>query len=193
MSAKTPMQDLPRHGWRPWRIGFLGGLEGERHRDRTKEEIEKTFRRLLFIMEGGFRYAHDPIGGANLRRIRKGSGLWDSWHPQPVFMRKFVISWDLDEESLDSDDIVPLNDFRKKHPKTGCVRSHTYHIISEDGLLGEIMRESTSRFRPSESEDRIVEPSDGHKKTCFVCLNSPNHDSQRYIRGLPDKSDARWV
>jgi hypothetical protein len=108
-----------------------------------------AFRRLFFILESGFTYAHDPVGQkADLKRNKYGFMVKD-WGPKPAFIRNLVLSWDLTDEGLQSEEMVPMDGHCTKRPTAERVGSRKHHITSGDERLGEELRESFCRFRPS--------------------------------------------
>lgn len=157
-----------------------------------KDWIAQTFRRLFFVLRGAFTYAHDPVGQARMKEVQKYSSMWDIWKPEPVFMRKIVISWAFTDEETRTKDTVAVEGTCKKRPTTECVGSRLYRVFSEDGLRGEFMIESSCRFRYSEKETRFARPSSEHKMNCFKCGMS-SWDYGRYMRALPEDDNDRWI
>lgn len=155
--------------------------------------ILKSYRRLLFIFEGGLTSGHDVAYAANQRR--KYSRKWDDWKPQPSFIKKLVISWDLTDNGLSSDEMVPLDGMCKKRQTSECQGRRLYKVFSEDHRLGELMLESACRFRPSDIEAPIPlrQASADHRETCFSCDSRSGLPYRRYARGLPDENDQRWI
>jgi hypothetical protein len=169
-------------------LHFRGPIEG----GKDVYWIRKTFRRLQFILEGGLTYAHDPLGQAQEKRIRKFSNVWDHWQPEPSFIRKLVISWDITEQGLSGDEFVHLEGVCKRRPTQACTGRRLYRVMDDaSGLLGEYMSESACRFKPSESEDRAYGPALEHNAECFKCHYTCNY--RRYVRGLPINDDERRV
>jgi hypothetical protein len=152
----------------------------------------KAFRRLFFILESGFTYAHDPVGQSADLKLNKYGFMVKQWGPKPSFIRKLVLSWDLTEEGLQSEEMVLADGHCRKRPTADCVGWRKYRVVHKNELLGEESRESLCRFRPSILEARMASPSSEHKTTCFKC-GSCGWDYHRYIRGLPGDGDERWL
>lgn len=154
--------------------------------------ITECFRRLFFILESGLTYAHDPVGQRGNLKLNKYRSLVKYWQPQPAWIKKLVVSWDLTEEGLRSEDLVAVDGHCRKRTTAACPGLRKYHVASEDGLLGSESRESFCRFRPSGPEDRMAGPSIEHKKQCLKCAWR-GWEYRRYIRGLPVENDERWL
>jgi hypothetical protein len=154
--------------------------------------ISECFRRLFFILESGLTYAHDPVGQKGNLKVNKYRSLVKCWQPRPAWIKKLVVSWDLAEESLRSEDLVAVDGNCRKRKTEACPGLQRYHVVSKDGLLGSEARESFSRFRPSALEDRMAGPGSEHKKQCLKCAPR-GWDYHRYIRGLPVEEDERWL
>jgi hypothetical protein len=168
-------------------LHFQGQVRG----GNAKLHIQKTFRRLLFILEGGLTYAHDPVGQKREKQVRKFSNVWDHWQPEPSYLKKLVVSWDL-TDGIASGDFVHLAGVSKRRPTDACMGRRMYRVVDDaGGLLGDYMLESACRFRPSENERHMLNPPLEHKATCFKC--SYTWDYHRHIRGLPENDDERWV
>jgi len=154
--------------------------------------IQKTFRRLQFILEGGLSYAHDPIGQAREKQVRKFSNVWDHWKPEPSFIRKLVVSWDLTEKGIPSNGFVHLEGMCRRRPTEACTGRRLYRVKDDvNCLLGEYMLESACRFRSSGSEQTLFRPGLEHRATCSQCTYP--WDYRRFARGLPAEGDERWV
>jgi hypothetical protein len=164
--------------------GFLG-------HEYEKSHLQKCYRRLQFLLQGGMRWAHDPIGEATGKERTKYSWTWDHWQPEPSFIKKLILSWDVTEQGLSSDDRVHLEGVGQPLQTSECVGRRMYRVISDNGFLGELMLESCCRFRPSERERHMIRPNEVHRETCFKC--SYNWNYTRYIRGLPIDADERWI
>jgi hypothetical protein len=154
--------------------------------------IKNCFRRLFFIVESGLTYAHDPVGQKRNLKINKYGSLVKDWQPEPAFIKRLVVSWDLTEEGLRSEDLVAVDGHCRKRTTAACPGLRRYYVVSEDELLGLESRESFCRFRPSKLEDRMAGPNSEHKKQCFKC-GKRGWDYRRYIRGLPSEDDERWL
>jgi hypothetical protein len=154
--------------------------------------IKNCFRRLFFIVESGLTYAHDPVGQKRNLKINKYGSLVKDWQPEPAFIKRLVVSWDLTEGGLRSEDLVAVDGHCRKRTTAACPGLRRYYVVSEDELLGSESRESFCRFRPSKLEDRMAGPNNEHKKQCFKC-GKRGWDYRRYIRGLPSEDDERWL
>lgn len=172
-------------------LHFSGSLRsGPGHR--MYMHIGKSFRRLFFVLESGLTYAHDPVGQKGNLKLNKYSSSVKHWRPQPAFIKKLVVSWDLTEEGLRSEDLVAVDGHCRKRATAACPGLQRYRVVSEDELLGSESRESFCRFRPSDLEDRMAGPDSEHKKKCLKC-GYHGWDYRRYIRGLPVDDDERWL
>lgn len=150
-----------------------------------KNRIGMAFRRLGYILEGGFTYAHDPIGQAKEKAFHKYSSMWDYWQPQPAFIKQLVVSWDLTDKGIQKEGTVAMEGYTRKRPVAGCRGLRMHRAIGEDGLVGHFMRESSSRFRPLQDSKRE------HSEGCTDC--GVIQDYFEYMHALPDKSDERWL
>ncbi|KAF2826989.1 hypothetical protein CC86DRAFT_23027 [Ophiobolus disseminans] len=181
-------------------IGPPGGGTEKRYRPRClgpsaegaeKRTREKIFDRLQFILEGGLMHAHDPVGQAREKEIRKYSEMWNYWRPKPTFIKKLVLSWDLTEQGLSSDEFVGLGGVCKEHPVRENHGRRMYKVVDgKSGLLGEYMLESFCHFKPTNEQDR-PHSHPGRKVECFKC--NERRDYRRYMRGLPAATDERWI
>lgn len=181
----------------------------------TEEHLRARVRRMISVLEMSFRYAHDPVG--QLHEIEdKKDRVWAlQWEPQPSFIKKLVISWDLTEHGLRSEDLIAVEGRCRKRPMMECPGMREHFVVGRDGYLGEYSRESRCRFRPSESEPpvtlryrnesqttsdgslldlegRLVGPNTEHEMTCLSCRGG-KWDYRRYIRGLPTEDNERWL
>ncbi|KAH6861608.1 hypothetical protein B0T12DRAFT_347084 [Alternaria alternata] len=94
-------------------LHFSGSLRsGPGHR--MYMHIGKSFRRLFFVLESGLTYAHDPVGQKGNLKLNKYSSSVKHWRPQPAFIKKLVVSWDLTEEGLRSEDLVAVDGHCRK-------------------------------------------------------------------------------
>jgi hypothetical protein len=155
--------------------------------------IVKSYRRLLFIIEGGLTYGHDAAYAATQRR--KYAQKWTDWKPEPSFIKKLVISWDLTDNGLASDEMVLVGGICKKRHTRECRGRRMYRVFCEDHRLGELMYESECRFRPSDIEAplRMRRASAEHLEKCISCKSQPGLPYRRYARGLPEEDDHRWI
>jgi hypothetical protein len=152
----------------------------------------KAFRRLFFILESGFTYAHDPVGQKADLKLNKYGFMVKYWGPKSAFIRKLVLTWDLTDEGLQSEEMILVDGHCRKRPTAECVGVRKHQVTREDELIGEESRESSCRFRPSVNDHRMAGPSDEHKTKCFKC-GKRGWDYHRYIRGLPADGDERWL
>ena len=172
-------------------LHFRGPLEPERGLVGNMS-ISHTFRRLFFVLESGLTFAHDPASQWKELKINKYRHLVKYWQPQPAFIRRLVVSWDVTKEGLRSEEMIGVDGICQKRPTAECHGLRYHHVVSEDGLLGQESRESDCRFRPSAREDWMARPKSEHKKKCFHC-GCRSFDYRRYARGLPDNGDERWL
>lgn len=158
--------------------------------------VSKSFKRLIFVLESGFMYAHDPVGQRDTLKLNKYRSMVKHWRPQPAFIKKLVVSWDLTEEGLHSEALLAVDCHCRKRATAPCLGWRRYHVVvGEDDLLGSESRESFCRFRPSDledREDRIAGPDSEHKKQYLKC-GECGWEYHRYIRGLPVDDDERWL
>ncbi|KAI1559670.1 hypothetical protein PtrEW7m1_011812, partial [Pyrenophora tritici-repentis] len=71
--------------------------------------ITNTFRRLFFVLESGFEFAHDPNGQHKELSVNKYRHLVKYWRPEPALIRRLVISWDLTKDGLRSEEMVGVD------------------------------------------------------------------------------------
>jgi hypothetical protein len=57
------------------------------------------------------------------------------WGATPPFIRKLILSWDLTEEGLQSEEMVPMDGHCRKRPTAECAGTRKYHVKREDELL----------------------------------------------------------
>jgi hypothetical protein len=173
-------------------LHFSGSLEKNGQRARMHTRIGKAFGRLFFVLESGLTFAHDPVGQKRNLKLNKYGSLVKRWRPQPSFIKKLVVSWDLTEEGLRSEDLVAADGHCGKRASAACPDLRKYHVGGEDGLLGYESRESFCRFRPSDFEGRVAGPDSEHKKKCLKCENC-GWNYRGYFRSLPVDDDERWL
>ncbi|KAH3950613.1 hypothetical protein HBI81_153350 [Parastagonospora nodorum] len=164
--------------------GFLGD-------NYSRNGPSQVYRRLRFIIEGGLTYAHDPIGQAREKRLRKYSDMWKLWKPIPSFIQKLVISWDMTPDGLCSDERVRLTGDEQKIHSPQCMGRSMHEVLSENGMLGEYMMASFARFKPSARERRESRFDGERGAACSSCTRNFNY--QRDARGLPGDADPGWV
>jgi hypothetical protein len=117
--------------------------------------------------------------------------MYKYWQSESAFVKKLIISWDLTEYGLSSDDRVQLDGVCQRLRNSECIDRRMYRTMNDDGLLGESMLEPRCRFKPSIMERRMAYPDQEHKKICFKCQHL--WDYGRFVHGLPANSDERWV
>jgi hypothetical protein len=161
--------------------GFLGD-------NYSKGRLAKVYSRLLFILEGGLTYGHDPVGQAREKVIRKYSNMWNHWMPEPSFVKQLVISWDMTQGGLPSDGLMQLKGVEHHVHSSQCIGRSMYRVTDDTGMLGEYSLASYVRFKPSARERPTMRSSHGH---CSECTH--NRDHQRDFRGLPDEASESWV
>jgi hypothetical protein len=138
-------------------------------------------------------YAHDPQGQAKEEKINKYSRMWKYWRPEPSFVKKLVVSWDLIKVGLSGGDMIALEGTCKQRPMAESHVIRHYAVMSEDNQLGEFMAASTSRFKHPASERRVSEAHDVENHTCFKCSDRSWPMYRRYLRALPEDGDTRWI
>jgi hypothetical protein len=126
--------------------------------------------------------------------LNKYSSTWKYWQPEFSFVKKLVMSWDLVKRGLSGGDMIALERTGTQRPIEESHEIEQYAVTSEDNRLGELMAASTSRFKHPASGRRVSEAHDVEKKhRCFKCSHRSWPMYRRYIRGLPEDGDARWV
>lgn len=173
-------------------LHFCGPLNQRGVRWPMKRQMKPRVKRLVYVLESGFRQAHQSIGQGYELSVKKHGSLVDCWQPEPVFIKRLVVSWDLTERGLRSEDLIEVEGQCNKRPTVECAGKRGHYVSGKEGLLGEFSRDSTSRFRGLEIEEPLAKPSSEHEKTCLNCRGR-EWDYRRYIRGLPTENDERWL
>jgi hypothetical protein len=130
------------------------------------EYFEKTFLRLLRIIDRGFVLGNNPKRREEEIGCNLTSSTLNAWKPEPVHIKEIIISWDLEKYGgWASDEIVEMEGTCTKYQPMMCAGPGEYAV--KWYRSGETARESTCRSRWPQHEQRGGEwPVDKHKSKC---------------------------